>query len=430
MKKRTLYWLVVFMLVVTGCKKSSDSSDEDTKDVQENPDEPQTGAIAVSTIKDLNLSSALNITVPESVQAKGSGVEVNETGQLAIDSAYLTSFLATRKKSQEACLIRSKVKETLDMMKGIAQELCYVEADSGSAGFGKKYYMDGEDEVGNPMTFEFWADNSKKDELTFYFCENQKLQAKVKITGVAKDKLKGSFIAVGAQDVEGDMISYASTGEFDDKYTDEKRTVMSLQSSFWGVMEGEDFVYRDRVFLNLAESQISTVKYSSSGNMPYGGEGTSSFEETGTAKVGPNIGGALLFNSGFGFEEVAASSYSYKAYFDNAGTILDKDASTQFSETGALFVKDSDLLKPIDEATYQNPTYESSDWDCTGAVLLESEVDEEKLIKCDEMTPAFDEENCYDPALYSYSDPYDINQDEFVEEAIIYDGFDYEEYQE
>lgn len=127
---------IACVITVAACNKGDKKKDDSAPAAT--PSETKAGEVALETdpLATLQLSASLTPAVPASVTATGAGVEPVASGQVAV--AALTA--GDRKKSQEACYIRQKIREARMDQEKIAMQLCQIEAQKGMKA-GKKYKL-------------------------------------------------------------------------------------------------------------------------------------------------------------------------------------------------------------------------------------------------------------------------------------------------
>lgn len=391
---------------LAGCNKKEDkkgggSSKDDTA-----TDTATTGTVAVATnLSDLKLSESLSLEVPASVKAQGQEAQVDDTGKLAVGATGL-STLPLRKKSREACDIRNKVHESMEIVKSIATEVCYIEAESAKLQFGQKYKISFTDE-GKTYSHAVWVQDKKDAGLLIQLCDDGKLTEQITVVGNKKGGAsKGYFKSF--DEFDGD--TWAAEGFFDSKFSKADRMRIAMKSS--GTTKSEDgqaITYRESVAMDLKQDGISLINMAADGKQ----EPDITWADSGTARIGPRFGSALLHSDGFG---------SYRAYFDAAGRILKAGATDAFAEGGKYFVKKDELQPPLGES-YKPKGFGSDAWDCSGAVEIDPEITEAQANACEALSDVFEYEDC-ETDDYDYSDPESVQAADLKESFGDFGDFD------
>lgn len=413
----------------TSCGKS------DSKNEEEGANTVKVGDVAVgeNALAALNLSASLTPEVPESVTAKGQGVQ---PGQIAV--AMLTN--AERKKSQEACNIRQKIKQAQSDQIGIAMQLCFIESQKGMK-LGGKYRMKFSPSGGAPMltqapsgpgdmpsdpgdmpsgpgdmpsgpgegdmpsgggmsemVMSVFLDNSDPEAFKVYTCNNDILNSKIVLndarSGVGS---KGSYKML--QDNE--MGKAAIEGYFDNGVTVAGHQRAASTASFVMSMGTTKMYGRSNMMLDLAKDGISQVKVASEMSMNDGDFGMANVE-IGAARIGPNLGSAL-FQYTMDTEnppmqlKADRQVATNRSWFDSAGQELAEADSDSFKAGGALHVSESDFLKlPRNDFTV---AFEPGDWDCSGTEDLAMDTTSDAFKQCSEkFVSSFLDEQCDDAA--------------------------------
>lgn len=422
-------------------------SKKETADVAgSSPSATKVGDRSIDTdpLAALKLSDSLSPAVPDSVASKGEGVT---PGQLAV--SMLTS--AERKKSQEACYIRQKIKEAKANQEMMAMQLCQIEAQKGMKA-GGKYKMsfstggaaltqnpppgvdptagipqggdptapgpvpggdpstppggaEGPGGPGGGMNMAIFLDNSVEGKFSVYVCQDDKLSQKIVVDSAGEAGAKGSFKSV----IEMDGMSAQMQGAFDNgvgvagHQRSSSLMTFSMQSNY----------FRTSTELDLVQDGISKVKTAS--EMASGTEDFSSaMKEIGTAYIGPNLGTALFqrtLNNSLqqptAPKLTEAQAVTTRSYFDSAGLTLSSDESDSFKEGGALAIPESDLPKLI-PADFK-VEFEATDWDCSGAEEFTVDADSAAFMACTEkFASQFSQETCGDPAFAAGPEATDV----------------------
>ena len=287
---------------------------------------------SASGVSELNISSALNLTLPTSMQRTSS-----------------TSLaLTATKKSFEACKIAQTIDEAMSSLKNVATMFCHLEVESSSIEFGKKYNISitgGSQLAGE--SFQLYVDNTNQASGTIKvtMCSDKTVEEEIIITGLGNGKAKGSVVFAGSDTDGGTTWTIKDTIKFDLGYTTAGTKFLSTAQY---VTDGSNSTFKRQVVLKLVEGSTSMARISNNGT--FSGQ---SFGMSAASKINSEYG-QTLFTDG---------TYTKRSYFDANGNIASSDATTAFASEGALYVKSSDVPKAISDS-FTGGSFSADKWDC------------------------------------------------------------------
>lgn len=399
------------LAILIACNKPSDAKKDQSVTEQspeaENEDQwdetTQVGEIqiATGTMTDLTLSAALGFDVPSQVLAQGNGVQVNESGQVAISTA-LTEL--ERKKSSAACQVRRRTKAGFRVLRGIARDLCYIENDAAKISIDKKYKID----FGNGDSKSIWIDHGDKSKLTVSFCANDKLTYVFTLSGNKDGKSFGTFKSV--ETVENSEMFVE--GSYDHAYSEEGVVKINLIAKSVYPADGNAHVEGLRLRLDaenpsfVSANEWDRYKHESSG------EFTTVFTSM-YSIIGKNLGSGLIYLGGDqdGDGQPDSVPTAYRSFFDSAGKVLLRTASPLFADGSKVLTAVKNLRKPAGESFLESP-FEDSAWDCSEAETITPLGSNDQYGVCDSLTVGFDDEDC---SLAEFSDEGDEDITELAE---------------
>lgn len=364
---------------------SSDSSDEETPAAAETttstttttkstPSTTSGQAVANATsVGDLKVSKALKINLPDALEGK---------------KKSSLNLLEEAKLSQEACQMGETVEEVTDSLNQISSFFCHIEAEKEKIKFGKKYKI-----VFKGQEFgRIFVDDTNiaegKIQLGFCGSDGQGTDKQlISIEGITEAGVKGAIIEMGSHKENGVTFTWDGSIVFDST-TAGMLDVESKQA----FTEGENS-FRRHVKLKLNDKGVSEAQVASNG--VWGGN---AFQDRGFSRINDKYGSALFISSGK--HEGSTYNFSRRANFSSDGLIVKQSADSALAESGALFVKSTELPQFL-------PTTFAPD-KATGWVASDcATVDEQ--IELDPDAPAhkacenehFDEVSCWDTNVYS-----------------------------
>lgn len=263
-----------------------------------------------TSLSDLKLSTALSLSLPESLQ-KAAGVKESQTNLGLMDSY----------KSQEACEAVQMIDEQLAKVRSDGAFLCHMEAEK--LELGKKYNVKfiNDPEGGGESEAQIWVDNSDPVDLKVYYCNNKKLAMKFNINGFAGPGLiKGkSLMNWESQESEG-SFTYSASTEYDLTVAGTK--VVKSSSKSTGTQTGFSYSHLVNSDIKLVDSGVSSLLVSK------GGSSTTSGEWASTYTFDEQL--AVLFNGQVGqaLKKHSASSSITRGTFNSEGYKLNSSDAT------------------------------------------------------------------------------------------------------
>lgn len=353
--------LVPAILTVVGLAACGKSSSTDTVASVAAAGAPS-GKVTASTVADLNLTGALNITLPESLA--GAGLR-----------------LAEGAKSMEACLMRSNIKDLVQQVDMVKTTLCSIEAEGDNIPWNKPVLLDTsgmglvdpEDSSGpgEAPLIGIYADSSVADKVAVYICQGEttatmKLMQAFKIDGSKSITKDGKIVKTSKGTVNmafemGDLMSMKGAIGFDSNYTNADTTALKFQMKMG--MTGMSFaINTDLVSKDSGESKISisqtgtfSMGDSGTGELPTGDgdPGVDPGIDPGAGPGGPGLTDITFTNIGVGMFDAengnvfyssqgAGTDFNTHACVDSASKLVSCD-SAKFAVDGALYVTAADV---------------------------------------------------------------------------------------
>ena len=325
----------------------------------EEDEESTTSTAATSTadadeISDLNISSALKLTIPSLTSDDSAALALGGGASLA------------GKKSFEACELENLVNEGVSRVSGISGLFCHLELENEQLKFGVKYKLEfASDEGSQEAGLNIWVDNSAAADgtLTVYTCEQDVLREKIQITGLGTDAAKGTIINAGSEEYEGSLQSWAEDIVFDLNHSVAGISFLNVKSAFSSDDHG---TYKQHINLEIREEGVSNLRVSRSGTW-----GDQTFSQMGAAKHNGTYGEVLFadastgtYTDGDGNSQSYGDAWIHRAFFDESGYVVAQTASDAFADPdGELHVADADVPKKLG-SDFSAGTFASTDWDC------------------------------------------------------------------
>lgn len=327
--------MILVVSIITGgltmsCSTSSDES----------------STASASSVAELGLSGALNITIPDTMAAASGGTAASLA--LAGDSAGVN---LVGKKSSEACRTMENTNRVLENMQELGGMFCHLEVESAKMKFGTKYEiaMTGDPGLAASPAMAIWVDNSDAAEMKVYMCRNGTLKQNITISGyTGSGKAKGSMSSA----FTGENGSGGINLNFDLTQDGYKIVKASMKHTKTGSNSGTFRNYSD---ISLADSGVSTVKMSSVGT-----RGSDTFSDQASVLFNGTMGQALFKGAGSQSQGGVAHTYNWttRSTFGADGITVPKASAT------ADIVVDAATL-PVKLAESFAPTAPAG-WDCTG----------------------------------------------------------------
>lgn len=278
--------------LLLSCNAAKDSEDETT-----NSTDSGNKLSTVTDVKSLNLSSNLKVTLPKAFDASGSSLR-----------------LLAGKKSSEACMMGSTIKQSIRALGEVAGFFCHIEVEKDKIKFGKKYKITAQ---GNEFA-RIYIDDSKASEgkLSIGFCSNNRSEdgmvrgrQQINIDSLTDNGPKGNLVS-GGQSVGSDAMSYGRSIVFD--MSTSGQVILSAKDKF----SGSGSTFMRQVGLELKEAGVSTLKLANKGTMNGGGE----FYDRGYAYMGTEDGSAIFQSKG----EFEGQTFEFarRSYFNSAGEVV------------------------------------------------------------------------------------------------------------
>lgn len=339
--------LTALTLTLSNCGKEKDESTPDLS--------------SVTSLADLKISSALNLTLPPALSN-------------TISSGASLS-LASGKKSSEACRVSTTVDEVMRDVNNVGGFFCHLEVESAKIPFGQKTQL-----IVNGEEFgRVWADNSVKGQITLYMFQDGALSEKILVTGKNANGILGSTQSKGSEGTQ----SWANSVKFDAGFNTKGISSVSADSAYSDSADSGSFKRSVNLVLNADDNGLSTVALASKGSWQ-----GSEFSDRGVGKVKGNYGSTAFESSGT--YESNTYSFSRRAFFDRDGAVVESDASTEFDTAGSLYV-DAELLPSFlaNDFAPEAPT----GWDGNFDVSIELDIESAEHQACDSHSD--DHLNCY-----------------------------------
>ena len=305
----------------------------------------ESSTASASSVADLGLSGALNITIPDTMAAASGGTAASLA--LADGSAGMN---LVGKKSSEACRTMSNTNMVLENMQEIGGMFCHLEVESAKMKFGTKYEiaMTGDPGLAG-QGMAIWVDNSNAAEMKVYMCKNGTLQQNITISGYAgSGKAKGSMTSTHTDDNGSGGINL----DFDLTQDGYKIVKASMKHTNTGSESGTFRNYSD---ISLADSGVSTVKMSTVGT-----RGSDTFSDQSSVLFNGTMGQALFKGVGSQVQGGVTHTYNWtsRSTFGADGITVAKSAAT-----ADIVVDAAGLPEKLAESFA--PTAPAG-WDCSG----------------------------------------------------------------
>jgi hypothetical protein len=364
MKAYKIVPAILTLAGLTACGGSSSKSDAaaTTTGTTRTP----TGAVQATSVDELGLTGALNISLPA---ALSEGTSLRLAGQ----------------KSMEACLMRESAKQLVTQIKMISSTLCHIEAEGKNIPWNTPVILDIGDMAAGPALqappptdgsgfpggdpsqtppsgdptggtgaptgetpsftipkIGIYTDDTDGDNIAVYICEGEttsdmKLSQAFKITGsktITKDgqsvKVSKGTITISSGD--DTMGTFKGAIGFDSNYTEADANAMKLEVKFG--FSGFSFAQKFEIAAN--DSGFSKVSISETGTMDFGAGDPFSFKNAGIGVFDAENGNVLYSYDGNG------QKFATQACVDKDSYLTDCTA-TKFAEGGALHLKSTDV---------------------------------------------------------------------------------------
>ena len=295
-----------------------------------------------SSVADLGLSGALNITIPDTMAAASGGTAASLA--LAGGSAGMN---LVGKKSSEACRTMENTNRVLENMQELGRMFCHLEVESAKMKFGTKYEiaMTGDPGLAG-QGMAIWVDNSNAAEMKVYMCKNGTLQQNITISGyTGSGKAKGSMSSTHSDDNGSGGINL----DFD--LTQDGYKIVKASMKHTNSNGSESGTFRNYSDISLADSGVSTVKMSSVGTM-----GSNTFSDQASVLFNGTMGQALF--SGAGTQSGNTYNWTSRSTFGADGITVPKA-----SATADIVVDAAGLPEKLAESFAPNAP---AGWDCSG----------------------------------------------------------------
>jgi len=325
-----------------------------------------TGSVKATNVKELGLTGALNISLPEALTESSGSLRL--VGQ----------------KSIEACLMRESAKQLITQIGMISGTLCHIEAEGDGipwntpvvldlgelpaalaklklqgpppdGGPGADSEMPPDGSAGGPPggaggpdadfvipKIGIFADSSNPDNIAVYICEGETTAAMTlsqafKITGsksIVKDGKtiqvsKGTINIAAGDDTNG---TFKGAIGFDSNYTKADTSAINLEVKFGFT----GFSFAQKFQLSAQDSGLSKVSISETGTMDFGVGEPFSFKNAGIGMFDAENGNVFYSYDGNG------QNFSTQACVTKDST-LTECSGAKFAENGALHLKTTDV---------------------------------------------------------------------------------------
>ena len=310
--------------------------------------DPDSSGVTATSVADLKLSSALDLTLPASL-ASAAG----QATSLALDDFNLTG-----KRSSEACRTVQQVKQLMDNLGTISGTMCHLEAESAQFVFGEKYDIT-LTEGGQTDKMQLWADNSVGGQLTVYVCHAGSLQEKIIVNSSNSVGASGSVRHMGS----GSGSTWSSNISFD--FTESGVKVVSGQNIF---TDGSNKFATDSS-LTFRDAGVSNMTMSNKGSSADFG----TFADRGAVRHNGTMGQAMF--KGTGTHNSETYDFSSRSTFDKDGY-----ASANSSATSDVTVTGSELPAFLAVSFSIDPP---SGWDCSGGKEITVNADTAAHLACE-----------------------------------------------
>ena len=302
----------------------------------------ESSTASASSVADLGLSGALNITIPDTMAAASGGTAASLA--LAGGSAGMN---LVGKKSSEACRTMENTNRVLENMQELGRMFCHLEVESAKMKFGTKYEvaMTGDPGLAG-QGMAIWVDNSNAAEMKVYMCKNGTLQQNITISGyTGSGKAKGSMSSTHSDDHGSGGINL----DFD--LTQDGYKIVKASMKHTNSNGSESGTFRNYSDISLADSGVSTVKMSTVGT-----RGSDTFSDQASVLFNGTMGQAMF--SGAGTQSGNTYNWTSRSTFGANGITVPKA-----SATADIVVDAASLPEKLAESFAPNAP---AGWDCSG----------------------------------------------------------------
>lgn len=362
------------------------------EDKSSTSDATATGQLVIAPdFIDMGLSTALSTDVPASM--KGQGEEATATAGTIIINPGLKQG---RQRSIEGCEIRRSVKNGLNLIREMAQEICYVEAGAKSFKPNGKYNVSYEED-GYTGTYSLWIDDTTPNKRRVSLCSDGRLRYIFDLEAARAGQAKGNVTRLNDDPEMGAGETWAVQASFDSGVGKAGRTQLDILGNY-GTSYGKS---RERLFISYEPKNIGFVAEAKVGESVLDDGSIENWTTQSAALLALNLG-SVVNRYAFSVQgsEEPATTGANRAYFDGKGYALAVDDSEAWKAGGPLFVEPSYLPRLPEWTSLPVP---SDAWDCSGTTEVTPEGTAEDFAKCDALQVDWDEENCEDESLYTYS---------------------------
>ena len=302
----------------------------------------ESSTASASSVADLGLSGALNITIPDTMAAASGGTAAS----LALAGGS-TGMNLVGKKSSEACRTMETTNGVLKKMQEIGRMFCHLEVESAKMKFGTKYEiaMTGDPGLAG-QGMAIWVDNSNAAEMKVYRCQNGTLKQNITISGyTGSGKAKGSMSSTHSDDHGSGGINL----DFD--LTQDGYKIVKASMKHTNSNGSESGTFRNYSDISLADSGVSTVKMSTVGT-----RGSDTFSDQASVLFNGTMGQAMF--SGAGTQSGNTYDWTSRSTFGANGITVPKA-----SATADIVVDAASLPEKLAESFAPNAP---AGWDCSG----------------------------------------------------------------
>ncbi|HYX32460.1 MAG TPA: hypothetical protein VE954_05055 [Oligoflexus sp.] len=362
-----------------------------------------TGQLAIATdFTDMGLSTALSTDVPAAM--KGLGEEATPAaGTIAISLPGLRKM--ERQRAIEGCEIRRSVKNGLNIIREMAQEICYIEAGAKSFKPNGKYIAKYNEE-GWQGDYSVWIDDTVKNRRRVSFCSNGELSYIFDLEAANGGKAKGVVTRINIDPEAAEGETWTVQADFDSGVTQLGRTMMDIRGAY-ATSYGSS---RERLYIRFDEKGLALVAESKVGETPLEDGSKELWTSQSAALMALNLGSVVnKYSFTTDVSEEPAEKGGYRAYFDGKGYALAAADSEAWQPGGPLYVEHKLLPRLPDWTKIELPT---DAWDCSGTTEVIPEGTAADYAKCDALKVDWEEENCEDESIFTYTgDAEEISDD-------------------
>ncbi|WP_141731684.1 hypothetical protein [Oligoflexus tunisiensis] len=391
-------------LTLISCSGKSSSSDAAATSGQ---------LIIATDIADMGLSKALSTEVPAAV--KGQGEEALPTaGTILISTPGLRR--ADRQRAIEGCEIRRSVKNGLNLIREMAQEICYIEAGSQVFKPNGKFRASF-DEDGWQGTYSVWIDDTVQNRRRISFCANDKLRYIFDLEAANAGTAKGVVTRIHTDPDAAEGETWTVQAAFDSGVSRTGRTKLDIRGAYETAYGNS----RERLFIDYEEKGIAFVAESKVGESELDDGLIENWTTQSAALIAHNLG--TVINKYSSTVDASTDAGAYRAYFDGKGYVLAAADSEAWQPGGPIYVEPKMMPRLPDWNGIDLP---SDAWDCTGTTEVTPEGSAADYAQCDALQVDWEEEDCEDESLYTYSgDPETVGDDEVASgDKLEYPGAD------